>query len=68
MPLTTFARRTNHCGVAAQREQRPAFDKPQQAGLIRTRATAFDLSPMNFGVDDDVNRNQGEVNEDRDWN
>jgi hypothetical protein len=31
-------------------------------------AAAFDLLPMNFGVDADVNRNQGEVNEDRDWN
>jgi hypothetical protein len=36
--------------------------------LIKTLAAAFDLSPMNFGVDADVNRNQGEVNEDRDWN
>ena len=39
-----------------------------QRFLIRTLAAAFDLSPMNFGVDADVNRNQGEVNEDRDWN
>jgi hypothetical protein len=39
-----------------------------QQFLIRELAAAFDLSPMNFGVDGDVNRNQGEVNEDRDWN
>lgn len=39
-----------------------------QQFLIREIAAAFDLSPMNFGVDGDVNRNQGEVNEDRDWN
>jgi len=39
-----------------------------QRFLIRTLAAAFDLSPMNFGVDADVNRNQGEVNGDRDWN
>jgi hypothetical protein len=39
-----------------------------QRFLIRTLAASFDLSPMNFGVDADVNRNQGEVNEDRDWN
>lgn len=35
--------------------------------LIREIATAFDLSPQNLGVERDVNRNQGEVSEDRDW-
>ncbi|MDR3473353.1 MAG: phage portal protein [Devosia sp.] len=30
-------------------------------------ATAFDLSPMNLGVERDVNRNTAEVSEDRDW-
>jgi hypothetical protein len=39
-----------------------------QRFLIRTLAASFDLSPMNFGVDADVNRNQGEINEDGDWN
>src|SRR6185369_11298673 len=30
-------------------------------------ATAFDISPMNLGVERDVNRNTAEVGEDRDW-
>ncbi len=30
-------------------------------------ATAFDLSPMNLGVERDVNRNTAEVGSDRDW-
>lgn len=30
-------------------------------------ATAFDLSPMNLGVERDVNRNTAEVSEGRDW-
>ncbi len=34
--------------------------------LKREVAIAFDLSPQNLGVDADVNRSQGEVNEDRD--
>jgi len=39
-----------------------------QSFLAREIATSFDLSPMNLGIDGDVNRNQGEVNEDRDRN
>jgi HK97 family phage portal protein len=38
-----------------------------QEFLIREIATAFDLSPQNFGVERDVNRNTSEVAEDRDW-
>lgn len=34
--------------------------------LIRTLAAAFDLSPQNFGLEGDVNRNVSEVAEDRD--
>jgi len=30
-------------------------------------ATAFDLSPMNLGVERDVNRNTADVSSDRDW-
>jgi len=29
--------------------------------------TSFDLSPQNFGIERDVNRNTAEVGEDRDW-
>lgn len=36
--------------------------------LIRTLGAAFDLSPQNFGLEADVNRNTSEVAEDRDWN
>lgn len=36
--------------------------------LLRTLAAAFDLSPQNFGLEADVNRNTSEVAEDRDWN
>lgn len=39
-----------------------------QAFLIREIATAFGLSPQNFGIEADVNRNTSEVAEDRDWN
>jgi hypothetical protein len=35
--------------------------------LIREIATAFELSPQNFGVEADVNRSTSEVSEDRDW-
>jgi hypothetical protein len=38
-----------------------------QQMLIRELATSFDLSPQNFGVEADVNRNTAEVAEDRDW-
>lgn len=38
-----------------------------QEFLIRTIATAFSLSPMNLGIESDVNRNTAEVGEDRDW-
>jgi phage portal protein BeeE len=38
-----------------------------QQWLVREIATAFDLSPQNFGVEADVNRNTAEVAEDRDW-
>jgi hypothetical protein len=38
-----------------------------QEFLIREIATAFDLSPMNFGIEAGINRGQGEVAEDRDW-
>lgn len=38
-----------------------------QTFLKREIATAFDLSAQNLNVDHDVNRNQGETNEDRDW-
>jgi hypothetical protein len=36
--------------------------------LIRTLGASFDLSPQNFGLEADVNRNTSEVAEDRDWN
>lgn len=36
--------------------------------LLRTLAASFDLSPQNFGLEADVNRNTSEVAEDRDWN
>lgn len=35
--------------------------------LIRTLAASFDLSPQNFGIERDVNRNTSEVSEDRDY-
>ena len=38
-----------------------------QTFLIRTIATAFGLSPMNLGIEADVNRNTAEVTEDKDW-
>jgi len=38
-----------------------------QTFLKREIATAFDLSAQNLNVDHDVNRSQGENNEDRDW-
>lgn len=38
-----------------------------QEWLLMEIAASFDISPMNLGKDADVNRNQGEVNEDRDW-
>lgn len=36
--------------------------------LIRTLGAATDLSPQNFGIEADVNRNTSETAEDRDWN
>jgi hypothetical protein len=39
-----------------------------QRFLIRTLGAACDLSPQNFGIEADVNRNTSEVAEDRDWN
>jgi hypothetical protein len=39
-----------------------------QKFLIRTLAAAFDISPQNLGLEDDVNRNVSEVADDRDWN
>lgn len=38
-----------------------------QEVLKREIATAFELSPMNFGIEADVNRNTAEVAEERDW-
>jgi HK97 family phage portal protein len=38
-----------------------------QQFVIREIATAFGCSPQNLGVEHDVNRNQSEVAEDRDW-
>ena len=38
-----------------------------QEFCIREIGTAFDLSPQNFGIERDVNRNTSEVSEDRDW-
>jgi Phage portal protein len=35
--------------------------------LVRELGAAFDLSPQNFGLERDVNRNTSEVAEDRDW-
>lgn len=35
--------------------------------LKREIATAFELSPMNLGIEGDVNRNTAEVGEERDW-
>ena len=39
-----------------------------QQFVIREIAIAFGLSPMNLGVEHDVNRNTAEVAEERDWN
>jgi Phage portal protein len=39
-----------------------------QEMLQRELATAFDLSPQNFGIERDVNRDTAEVSQDRDWN
>ena len=38
-----------------------------QEMLIREIATAFELSPINVGIEGDVNRSTAEVSEDRDW-
>jgi len=38
-----------------------------QEMLQRELATAFDLSPQNFGIERDVNRDTSEVSQDRDW-
>lgn len=38
-----------------------------QEFCIRECAAAFDLSPQNLNIERDVNRSQGEVSEDRDW-
>jgi phage portal protein BeeE len=38
------------------------------AMIVRELATAFGLSPQNFGLEADVNRNTSETAEDRDWN
>ncbi len=38
-----------------------------QEFLIREIATAFELSPANFGIERDVNRSTAEASEDRDW-
>ena len=38
-----------------------------QEFLIREIATAFSISPMNLGIEHDVNRSTAEVTEDRDW-
>jgi hypothetical protein len=38
-----------------------------QEFVQRELAAAFDLSPQNFGLEADVNRNTSEVAEDRDW-
>jgi hypothetical protein len=38
-----------------------------QEMLVREIATAFDLSPQNFGVERDVNRDTAEASIDRDW-
>lgn len=38
-----------------------------QEMLARELASAFDLSPQNFGIERDVNRSTSEVAEDRDW-
>lgn len=38
-----------------------------QEFLIREIATAFELSPSNFGIEHDVNRSTAEVSDERDW-
>lgn len=38
-----------------------------QEMILRELASAFNLSPQNFGIEKDVNRNTSEVAEDRDW-
>lgn len=38
-----------------------------QEFLIRVIAVSFALSPMNLGIESDVNRSTAEVGEDRDW-
>jgi hypothetical protein len=42
------------------------FPKYQQF-IVREVATAFECSPQNLGVEQDVNRNVSETAEDRDW-
>jgi len=56
--------------VAVQRlypEGDKALFLEYQEFLIRELAAAFGLSPQNFGLERDVNRNTAEVSEDRDW-
>lgn len=38
-----------------------------QEFLLREIATAFEISPINLGIEADVNRNTAEVGDDRDW-
>jgi capsid portal protein len=38
-----------------------------QEFVIREIAVAFGISPQNLGVEQNINRNNGEVAEDRDW-
>jgi HK97 family phage portal protein len=38
-----------------------------QEFVIREIAVAFGISPQNLGVEHNINRNNGEVSEDRDW-
>jgi hypothetical protein len=57
-------------GVTVQRlypEGDDALYLEYQNLLARELGCAFDLSPQNFGIERDVNRNTSEVAEDRDW-
>jgi hypothetical protein len=57
-------------GLAVQRlfpEGDSALYLEYQDLLARELGCAFDLSPQNFGIERDVNRNTAEVAHDRDW-
>jgi Phage portal protein len=75
MPITSFGTSNNPNdkapgGVNVMRlfpEGDKALYLEYQEWLVRLLGASFDLSPQNFGIERDVNRNTSEVAEDRDW-